>query len=122
MIRVKKIYMSVHVEMVDRETQASQWLDHHFLTRYEEQIWEMENECFSKETYIDELEAQVERMKESLEDFLKEREIAEKYSSKLERRLHQLRMTQAGKVLHFSIMCPHFARAQQVRQWHVWSD
>ena len=44
MIRVKKIYMSVHVEMVDRETQASQWLDHHFLTRYEEQIWEMENE------------------------------------------------------------------------------
>ena len=107
------------MEVRDSEIQASQWLGCHACARCVEKIQNLENECSPKETYIDELEAQVERMKESLEDFLKVREIAEKYSSRLEHRLHRLRMTAAGRVLHFSVACPHFARAQQVRQCHL---
>ena len=119
MIQVKNTYTSVRVEMKDSGIQASQWLDAHTCAQCTEKIKTLEFECFSKETYIDELEAQVERMKESLGDFLKEREIAEKYSSKLERRLHQLRMTPAGRTLHFSHACPHFAAAQEIRQCKV---
>ena len=104
-------------EMVGRETEAPQWLDNHFLARHEEQTREMENECCAKDLCVEELEAQVERMKGSLEDY--ERELAEKYSSKLENRLRQFRMTPAGRVPHFSLVCPHFARAQLVRQCHV---
>ena len=65
MTLVKKVNMNVKVEMRDSETQASQWLDHHACADCAEKI---QSECFSKETYIDELEAQVERMKENLED------------------------------------------------------
>ena len=90
MTRLKKIYMRVSVEVKDSGIQASQWLDAHACARCTERIQSLEYECFSKERYIDELEAQVDRMRESLEDFLREREIAEKRSTKLEDRMHQL--------------------------------
>lgn len=34
MIRAKKNYMSVQVEMVDQQAQASQWVDHQVMARY----------------------------------------------------------------------------------------
>ena len=42
------VCMNVHVEMVDQETQALQWVDRIFMARFQEQIWKMENECFTK--------------------------------------------------------------------------
>ena len=108
-IQMKNTYKSVRAEMKDSGIQAPQWLDAQHCAKCTDRIKALEFECFSKGTYIEELEAQMERMKESLGDFLKEREIAEKYSSRLEERLHQLRMTPAGRALHFSRACPHFA-------------
>ena len=116
---MKKVYTSAKMEVRDGETQASQWFECQACAQCTEKIQNLENECFAQETYIDELEAQVERMKETLNDFLIEREVAEKYSSKLERRLLQLKMTHAGRVLHFSAKCPHFAVAQPIRQRNV---
>ena len=58
-----------------------------------------------KDTYIEELERELDQMKEHLKDFLTEREIAEKYRTKLERRLQSLKMTPSGRVLHFSPTC-----------------
>lgn len=65
MVQIKKTYMNAQVEMVDRETQASQWVDH-FMARYEEDLREAENDCFSKDLYIEELEQDLKKMKENV--------------------------------------------------------
>ena len=72
-IRVKKIYMNVQVEMVDQQAQAPQWVDHHFMARYEEDLREAEDECFSKDLHIEEFEQDLKKMKEHVADFTRAR-------------------------------------------------
>ena len=114
-IQIKKIYMSVQVERVDQETQVSEWGDRPSKARAEQELQEAENERFLKDLYIEELEQDMKKMKEHVAKFLQEREIAEKYSTKLEARMQKLRMTPAGRVLHFAECCPHYSSGQQIR-------
>ena len=106
----KSIDLSLKVQRVDQETQVSVPN-----ARLERELEEAANQLFLKEGYIEELEQDMNMMKEKLKDFLLEREIAEKYSQKLERRLHNLSITPSGRVLHFSLECPHFATARPIR-------
>ena len=110
MARIKGLDLSVEVKRVDQETQVSVPN-----ARLERELEETANELFLKDLYVEELEQELKMMKEKLNDFLLEREIAEKYSMKLERRFHKLSMTPSGRVLHFSSECPHFAVARAVR-------
>ena len=114
MPRINVIGISVQVERADKETQVSVPN-----ARLEKELEEATNECFLKGLYIEELEQGLEKVKVYLKEFFKEREIAEKYSKKLEERLHSLKMTQSGRVLHFSPTCQRFAAAQNVRLCHT---
>ena len=110
MVWVKGIDLSVKVKRVDQETQVSVPN-----ARLERELEQAANELFLRETYIEELEQEMEKMKGRLTEFLQERELAEKRSSKLEGQLHKLRMTPSGRVLHFADGCPHFQSGQPVR-------
>lgn len=95
------------------------WVDHHYLADYESELIKLQDECAGKDMYIDEPKYQVSKLKERVNDFLLEREIAEKYSTKLEHRFNKLNVTPSGRVLHFSKACPHFAGTKPVRQCHT---
>eukprot|EP00913_Durusdinium_trenchii_P028090 g26336.t1 len=110
MVWVKGIDLSVKVKRVDQETQVSVPN-----ARLERELEETANELFLRDLCVEELEQELKMMKEKLNDFLLERDIAEKYSMKLKRRFHNLSMTPSGRVLHFSSECPHFAVARAVR-------
>ena len=107
---VKGIDLSLKVERVDQETQVSVPN-----ARLERELEQAAHELFLRETYIEELEPEIEKMKESLTEFLQERELAEKRSSRLEEQLHKLRMTPSGRVLHFAASCPYFTAGQPIR-------
>ena len=111
---VKGIDLSVKVKRVDQETQVSVPN-----ARLERELEETAKELFLKDLYVEELEQELKKMKQNLKDFLLEREIAEKYSSKLERRFQRLSMTPSGRVLHFSTACSHFATAQPACVCHM---
>ena len=107
---VNWIDLNLKVERVDQETQVSVPN-----ARLERELEQAAHELFLRETYIEELEQEIEKMKESLTEFLQERELAEKRSSRLEEQLHKLRMTPSGRVLHFAASCPYFTAGQPIR-------
>ena len=107
---VKKFSLNVQVERADQESQVSVPN-----ARLERELELAANELFLRDTYIEELEQKIEKMKGHLAEFLQEREIAEKRSSQLERQLHRLRMTPSGRVLHFAVGCPHFMPGQPIK-------
>ena len=111
---VKKVDLNVQVERVDQETQVSVPN-----ARLERELEQTANELFRKETYIEELEQDMEKMKERLAEFLQDREIAEKRNSRLEEQMHRLRMTPSGRVLHFAAGCPHFMTRQPIKMCHT---
>ena len=107
---VKKVSLNVQVERVDQEIQVSVPN-----AQLERELELAANELFLRDTYIEELEQKIEKMKGHLAEFLQEREIAEKRSSQPEMQLHRLRMTPSGRVLHFATGCPHFTTGQPIR-------
>ena len=111
---VKKVNLNVQVERVDQETQVSVPN-----ARLERELEQAANELFLKESYIEELEQDMEKMKERLAEFLQEREIAERRSSRLEEQMHRLRMTPSGRVLHFAAGCPHYMAGQPIKMCHT---
>ena len=114
MVQIRKLDMKVQIERVDQETQVSV-PD----ARRESELEEVRRQCFLKDLYIEELEQGLKKMKAHVAEFLQEREIAEKHSSKLEERMHRLKMTSAGKVLHFAGGCPVCRQGQPIRLCHV---
>ena len=113
-MQFRKLNMKVQIERVDQETQVSVPDG-----RRESELEEVWHQCFLKDRYIEELEQDLKEVRARVADFLQEREIAEKHSSKLEERMRRLKMTSAGRVLHFAGGCPDYRQGQPIRLCHV---
>ena len=68
-------------------------------------------QCFSRETYIEELEERLKAVQETMDDFMIQVRLSDARATRVENQLCQLRMTVSGRAVHFSPKCKHWERA-----------
>ena len=76
-------------------------------------------QCFSRETYIVELEERLKAVQETMDDFMIQVRLSDDRATKVENQLCQLRMTENGRAVHFSSKCKHWRHALNLNMCKV---
>ena len=76
-------------------------------------------QCFSRETYIIELEERLKAVQETMDDFMIQVRLSDNRATKVENQLCQLRMTENGRAVHFSSKCKHWRHALNLNMCKV---
>ena len=113
---IRKImnYQNKEKGLDDKATQADNWVDFETLAHYESERKEMENKLFQLDTYIEELEDTVCKLRQQRDMALQEFQLASEHSLKLMRQSMCYRVCRRGMKIHFCDTCPHFAGAERL--------
>ena len=104
----------------EKEAQASIGPEQLGLEKCEKEMNRMQNECFLKDTYIEELEEQVRELKERILEFGQELQLQSRSSTKeCLQNMNSFRMTKVGSKIHFSPRCLHWQGGMEVK-FCVW--
>ena len=120
MIKEEEVNMTKEKSSEDKQTQSTYRVDYGTTGEYEAELQKYQEECFLKDTYIEELEPRVKYLEEHVQDFCMQATISDREAIKWQKRLASLKMTPKGRVFHFSPMCRFWERGTEVRMCEVY--
>ena len=100
--------------MDEKSTQVDNGVDAEALAQYESERNEVEKKIFQLDTYIEELEDEMSKVKEQRNMALQECLLAANHGKRLMERSLKYRICRQGMKIHFSEECPHFRRAESL--------
>ena len=119
MIKEEEVNMTNQKSSEDKQTQSTYGVDYGTTGEYEAELQKYQEECFLKDTYIEELEQRVKYLEEHVQDFCMQATISDREAIKWQKRLASLKMTPKGRVFHFSPMCRFREHGTEVRMCEV---
>ena len=72
----------------------------------------MENKLFQLDLYIEELQQELNQVREERNQYLQELRISEAHGLKLMKRASQYRVCSSGNVIHFEPRCPFYEKGR----------
>ena len=72
----------------------------------------MENKIFQLDLYIEELQQELNQVREERNQYLQELRISEAHGLKLMKKTNQYRVCSSGNVIHFEPQCPFYERGR----------
>ena len=109
MITKEEVNMTKEKSSEDKQTQSTYGVDYGTTGEYEAELQKYQEECFSKDTYIEELEQRVKCLEEHVQDFCMQARM----------RLASLRMTPKGRVTHFSPQCRFWEHGSEFKMCEI---
>ena len=110
----KEVTLTLKIMMEEKETQTNEEVMSSDLQKCLKELEHTQRQCFSRETYIIELEERLKAVQETMDDFMIQVRLSDSRATKVEHQLCQLRMTERGKVVHFSSKCMRWRHARDL--------
>ena len=113
-VRGQKVMMTLKFTVEHKGTQTTgETMSQEFMNCLKE-LEEAQMQCFSRETYIEELEERLKVVQEAMDDFLIQVRLSDARATKVETQMNQMKMTPTGRVIHFSPKCDHWGYGQEL--------